>query len=60
METKTKSYLALLMGVIIFIANTYWLFVGDSYQYTPWLISAIIIYIADIYWIILDYQLMSQ
>ena len=60
MENKTKSYLAILMGVIIFIANTYWLIVGDSYRYLPWLVSAIVIYIADIYWIVLDSQLMSS
>ena len=60
MKAKTKSYLAILMGVVIFIANTYWLLIGNSYQYMPWLASAIIIYIADIYWIILDYQLMNS
>lgn len=60
METKTKSYLAILMGVVIFIANTYWLVVGQSYAYMPWLVSAIVIYIADIYWIVLDYQLMNS
>ncbi len=60
MKAKTKSYLAILMGVIIFIANTYWLVAGNSYQYLPWLVSAIVIYVADIYWIILDYQLMNS
>lgn len=48
------------MGVIIFIANTYWLIVGKSYLYMPWLWSAIVIYIADIYWMILDWQLMKK
>jgi len=60
MKVKTKSYLAIFMGIIIFIANTYWLVIGNSYQYMPWLISAIVIYIADIYWIVLDYQLMNS
>ena len=60
MKTKTKSYLAILMGVVIFAANTYWLYAGDSWKYMPWLVSAIIIYLADIYWIILDYQLMNS
>jgi len=59
MKAKTKSYLAIIMGIIIFIANTYWLLIGKSYQYFPWLISAIIIYLADIIWIYLDYDLMK-
>ena len=59
MSARTKSYLAILMGIIIILADIYWLIVGNSYQYLPWLAAAIVIFIASIIWIILDYTLMQ-
>jgi apolipoprotein N-acyltransferase len=59
-KAKTKSYLAILMGVIIILADIYWLYIGSSYTYLPWLIAGIIIFIASIIWIGLDYSLMKQ
>jgi hypothetical protein len=60
MSTKTKSYLAILMGIIIILADIYWLIVGNSYQYIPWLAAGIVIFIASVVWIILDYSLMEK
>jgi len=59
MSARTKSYLAILMGIIIILADIYWLIVGNSYQYLPWLAAGIVIFIASIIWIILDYTLMQ-
>ncbi len=60
MDSKSESLLAIAMGVVILIANTFWLLVGQSYTYGPWLASAIIIYVADIVWIWADYDLMRK
>lgn len=59
MSSKVKSYLAILMGIIIIVADIYWLIVGNSYQYVPWLVAGIVILIASIIWIILDLSLMG-
>lgn len=58
--SNTKSYLAILMGIIIIIADVYWLYVGNSYQYTPWLVAGIVIFVASIIWIGLDFSLMKK
>jgi len=55
-----KSYLAILMGVIIILADVYWLVVGASYKYAPWLIAGIVIFVASVIWIYLDYDLMKK
>ncbi|MGA8903855.1 MAG: hypothetical protein WB661_02470 [Candidatus Bathyarchaeia archaeon] len=60
MSTKTKSYLAILMGIIIILADIYWLIVNQSYTYLPWLAAGIVILIASVVWIILDYSLMEK
>ena len=59
MASKTKSYLAILMGVIIILADIYWLLIGNSYTYLPWLIAGIIILVASIIWFYIDYDLMK-
>jgi hypothetical protein len=59
MASKTKSYLAILMGVIIILADIYWLLIGNSYTYLPWLIAGITILVASIIWIYIDYDLMK-
>lgn len=58
--SKTKSYLAILMGIIIILADLWWLFTGNSYQYPPWLEAGVIIFVASVIWIGLDYSLMKQ
>ena len=60
MGSKSKSYLAILMGIIILLADIYWLVEGNSYQYTPWLAAGIIIFVADLIWIWIDYNLMKK
>jgi hypothetical protein len=57
MNNKTKSYLAIFMGVIIAIADIIWTY-QSSYD-SFWLALGIIIFVADIIWIYLDYNLMS-
>jgi len=62
--SKTKSYLAILMGVIIILADIYWLVipVGGfvSYNAFPWLMAGIVIFVASVIWIYLDYDLMTK
>jgi hypothetical protein len=60
MSSKAKSYAAIMMGVIIILADIYWLVVGDSYTYAPWLLAGIIIFVASVIWIYIDYDLMKQ
>lgn len=60
MRTNAKSYLAMLMGIIIILADIWWLVTGNSYQYTPWLAAGVIIFIASVIWIYLDYDLMRK
>jgi len=60
MNAKTESYVAILMGVIIILADVYWLLIGNSYTYTPWLAAGVIIFIATLIWIFIDYNLMKK
>ena len=60
MDSKSMSYLAILMGIIILIADIYWLLVGASYTYAPWLAAGIVIFVADLVWLGLDYALMKK
>ena len=60
MSTKTKSYIAILMGIIIILADVYWLLVGDSYTYPPWLAAGVIIFVASVIWLYIDYDLMKK
>ena len=64
MASKSMSYLAILMGIIILIADLYWLFVPVSgfysYQASPWLAAGVVILVADLVWLGLDYALMKK
>ncbi len=60
MSAKIKSYTAILMGVIIILADVYWLLIGNSYTYIPWLAAGIVIFVASIIWIIIEYDLMKN
>jgi len=60
MDSKTESWLAIAMGVVIFVANTFWLLYDQSYTVPGWLVAAIIIYIADLVWIWADFDLMRK
>jgi len=59
-----KSYLAILMGIVIIIMDIFWLVYPVegfySYQAVPWLVAAIVILIASIVWIVLDFSLMEK
>jgi len=48
------------MGIIIILADIYWLIVGDSYLYLPWLVAGIVIFVASAIWIYIDYDLMKK
>ena len=58
MKNEAKSKLAILMGIVILIADLYWTY--TSYYDAVWLALGIIIFIADIIWLYLDYDLMKK
>jgi hypothetical protein len=58
MAKSAKSMLALLMGVIIIIADLYWTY--TSYYDLTWLVLGVIIFIATIIWLVLDWDWMSK
>jgi len=64
MDSKAKSYLAIVMGIIILLADIYWLVfpVGGyySYQAPPWLAAGVIILVADLVWLWVDFSLMKK
>jgi hypothetical protein len=51
MDSKSKSYLAIVMGIAILLADIYRLVVGSSYTYPPWLAAGIIIFVATLVWL---------
>jgi len=53
-----KSYLAILMGVIIIILDLWWTYASMGYQ--PWETVGIVIFVASVIWIYLDYDLMKK
>lgn len=58
MKGSIKSWLAILMGVIILVADLIW-----TYQstYNPlWLALGIIILVADVIWLYIDYSFMKK
>jgi hypothetical protein len=57
---QMKSSVAILMGVVILIADVAWLIVGSSYTYTPWLVLGIVIFIAALVWLAVDLSLMRE
>ncbi|MDE1856884.1 MAG: hypothetical protein KGH98_02240 [Candidatus Micrarchaeota archaeon] len=58
MKSNTKSMLALLMGVIILVADIYWTY--TSYYDKLWLALGAIILVADLIWLYLDWSLMKR
>jgi uncharacterized membrane protein YcjF (UPF0283 family) len=52
-----KSKLAILMGIVIIIADLYWTY--TSYQTPIWLYLGVIIFVASIIWIAIDLNLGS-
>lgn len=56
-STNAKSAVAILMGIVILIADLYWTY--TSYYDTLWLALGVIILIADIVWLLADLSLMK-
>jgi hypothetical protein len=57
---QMKSSVAILMGVVILIADIAWLVIGSSYTYTPWLVLSIVIFVATLVWLAIDFSLMRE
>ena len=60
MDSKAESYAAIVLGVVIILADVFWLLVGQSYTYAPWLAAGIVIFIAALVWIWIDFDLMKK
>ena len=58
MGGNKKSTIAVLMGVIIAIADIYWIY--TSYYDLIWVALGIIIFVADIIWLLIDWSLMKK
>src|SRR5438552_4050559 len=56
---QMKSSVAILMGIIILIADIAWLIIGASYTYTPWLVLGIVIFVATLVWLAMDFLLLA-
>jgi hypothetical protein len=52
MDAKMKGNIAILMGIVIGLADIYWTY--TSYQDPLWLYLGIIIFIADLIWLWID------
>lgn len=48
------------MGIIILIADLFWLVYDGSYTVPGWLAAGIIIFVADLVWLWADYSLMKK
>ncbi|MDE1865018.1 MAG: hypothetical protein KGH94_00035 [Candidatus Micrarchaeota archaeon] len=55
---NTKSWIAILMGVIILIADVYWTY--TSYYDIVWVILGVVIFVADIIWLLIDWSFMKH
>ncbi|MDE1861188.1 MAG: hypothetical protein KGH72_05755 [Candidatus Micrarchaeota archaeon] len=53
MTGEQKHQLAILMGIVIAIADIYWTY--TSYTDAIWLALGVIIFIADVIWLYLDW-----
>ena len=56
--SNTKGYIAVLLGIIIGLADIYWTY--TSYQVPLWLWLGVIIFIADIIWLWIDISFMKK
>ena len=58
MGSNTKSKIAVLLGIVIAIADIYWIY--TSYYYLLWVALGIIILAADIVWLFIDWSFMKK
>ena len=60
MAKNAKSMLALLMGIIILVADLYWIYTSyagwGAYYDTLWTVLGIVILIADLIWLYIDWS----
>jgi hypothetical protein len=52
-----KSQIAILMGLIIAVADVYWTY--TSYTDVVWLGLGVLIFVADVVWLAIDFNLME-
>ena len=55
---STKSWIAVLMGIVILVADLYWTY--TSYPDATWTALGAIILVADLIWLTIDYSFMKQ
>lgn len=58
MKNNAKSQIAMLMGIIIAIADIIWTYTSSYDAF--WVALGVIIFIADIVWLYIDYSFMSK
>jgi len=46
--TGLKSWIGILVGIVILVADIAWLIVGSSYSYAPWLILGIVSFFGNV------------
>ena len=54
---EMKSQIAILMGIIIAVADLYWTY--TSYTDVVWLGLGVVIFVADVVWLAIDFNLMA-
>ena len=54
MAKSTKSMLAMLMGIIILVADIYWIYTSGGYAL--WIALGVVIFIATLVWLYLDWD----
>ena len=58
MKGNIKSWLAILMGIIILVADVLWIMQSTYDMY--WLVLGGIIFVADVVWLLIDYSFMKK
>lgn len=58
MRDNIRSWLAILMGVIIFVADVVWTY--QSAYDVFWLALGVVILVADVIWLYIDYGFMKR
>jgi hypothetical protein len=58
LKDRTKSYLAILIGIVIAAVDIIWIW--QSYYLWYWVAEGLVILAADLIWIYLDYSLMGK
>jgi apolipoprotein N-acyltransferase len=59
-ESDLRTQIGIALGIIIFLADIYWLYYDQSYTVPVWEYMGIIIAIATIIWIAIDASFLRQ